>query len=169
MHIMKTYFATIIFFSLFSISSAQATYKNAWDINSLAKCSAYMNNLNHKYGMQLLDNGYTHQTVFDDELYLKTSIYQLYFMAATIIRDKWEIYSFEAFENEMERSKIFDRVHKYDTQKMQNMKISKLLSEAFSPFCREQFVQYFEYNKRPEKFKQILDKIGPYLERNRGF
>ena len=70
---------------------------NAWDKNTVAKCSAYMNNFNHKYGAQLLDNGYTHNTVMEDSLYVSSMKFQIGFMSKTAFNEKWDLSSYDSF------------------------------------------------------------------------
>ena len=135
----------------------------------LAECSALNNNLNHKYGSQLLDKGETQNTVMNDSLYKSSSIFQVGLMAKVSYTESWDLSSYKNFQSEFQKSDFFGRVFFYDTISMQRLSVGKLLQKVSKYECFKKFKNFI---RTPGKKKIILDKynlISTYLKKMRGF
>ena len=141
----------------------------AFEDENLAECSALNNNLNHKYGVQLLDKGETHNTVMKDNLYSASTAYQLVLMAKISYLEEWNLTSYNKFMSEINKSNFFGRVFYYDTIPMQRLSVGSLLTKIRKKEC---FQKFQNFAKTPGKENQILknyDLIEPYLKKMRGF
>ena len=89
---LKHFFVKTLLFYALSVPPLHAT-----TLNSAAECSVYMNLFNQKYGLQLIDTGYTHNTVMEDDLYKRSASYQLMFIVAASLHENWNVQSYDNF------------------------------------------------------------------------
>ena len=142
---------------------------SAFDNESLAECSALNNNLNHKYGAQLLDKGETQNTVMNDNLYSASSAYQLVVMAKVSYLEGWNINSFKKFKSEINKSDFFGRVFYYDTTSMQRLSVGSLLTKIIKKECFKKFQDFAKTPGKEDKILKNFDVIAPYIKQMRGF
>lgn len=161
---MRNIFFTPIFIFLLGCNNVFA-YSN----ETLARCSALNNNFNQKYGAQLLDNGATYNTVYEDKLYYKSSTYQMILMAKIAYLEKWNLSSYNKFLSDLDKSEFYERVWDYDDNAMQKLSVGKLQLQISKNACYDKFQKFAHSPGKEDVIMKIFDTIVPYLERARGF
>lgn len=163
----KRIYVYLVLFNCFCFAGNSAAF--ALDLNDVAKCSNYMNNFNHKYGRQLLNNGYTHNTVYDDNLYAASMNMQLAFMVTVAFKENWDLSSYESYMNRMKNSPMLKRVYRFDTKNVENMGVGDLRSKAFGAKCKIALDDYIGALKGQQNALQIFDQLAVYMEKMRGY
>ena len=155
------------FLVLIFLLGAHSAY--AYTNDTLAKCSALNNNFNQKYGAQLLDNGYTHNTVLKDELYHASSVYQLMLMAKISHLESWNLSSYNRFLDEIESSEFYSKVWFYDNDAMQRLSLGELKIRMSEIACFNKFQGFARSPGEENIILKNFDKLTPYLQKMRGF
>lgn len=163
---MKHFFVKTVIFCALSVTPLHAT-----KLNNAAECSVYMNFFNQKYGLQLIDKGYTHNTIMEDDLYKRSASYQVMFIVAASLHENWNVQSYDNFLDAFLDSEIMDIVGEYEKQhKGLSVKpVSNLMTLATSPDCRFALDDYILHSDVKSRLLDRFDLVAPYIEKARGF
>ena len=163
---MKHFFVKTLLFYALSVPPLHAS-----TLNSAAECSVYMNLFNQKYGLQLIDKGYTHNTVMEDDLYKRSASYQLMFIVAASLHENWNVQSYDNFIDAFLDSEIMDIVGEYEKQhkELSVKPVSNLMTLAMSPDCRFALDDYILHPDVKIRLLDRFDIVAPYIEKLRGF
>jgi hypothetical protein len=168
-HKQRSAYTPFCLFFLFCFYLVKATSAHAINSNEVAKCSNYMNNFNHKYGQQLLNNGYTHNTVYNDKLYAASMNMQLAFMVTVAFKENWDLSSYDNYIYKMRNSPMLKRVYRYDQKDVENMRVGDLKAQAFGAKCKIALNEYIGALKGEDSALEIFDQLAIYMEKMRGF
>lgn len=163
---MKHFFVKTLILCVLNVTPLHAT-----TLNSTAECSVYMNFFNQKYGLQLIDKGYTHNTVMEDDLYNRSASYQFMFIVAASLHENWNVKSYDNFIDAFLDSEIMDIVGEYEIQHagLSVKPVSNLMTLAMSPDCRFALDDYILHPDVKSRLLDRFDIIAPYVEKLRGF